>query len=161
MAARGIDSVLTKQVYLGLGSNLGDRAKHLSDAIAAMCSHDAIDVIAQSSVLETVPVGEVQQGYFLNAVIEIETTLSPQDLMGVCLEIEVRQGRVRGEKWGPRTIDIDLLFFSDQLIDEERIHVPHPELQNRSFVLIPLVEIAPTMIHPSLGLTAEAMLHAL
>ena len=161
LAARGINPVLTKQVYLALGSNLGNREKHLSDAIAAIGSNNAITVITQSSVLETAPVGEVQQGYFLNAVVEIETVLSPQDLMRVCLEIEVQQGRTRSEKWGPRTIDIDLLFFSDRLLDEEGLRVPHPELQNRSFVLIPLVEIAPMIVHPSLGLTAEAMLRAL
>jgi 2-amino-4-hydroxy-6-hydroxymethyldihydropteridine diphosphokinase len=112
-------------------------------------------------VLETEPVGNEDQGNFLNAVIEIETTLSPNQLMQTCLDIEMQQGRVRAEKWGPRTIDIDILLFSDQLIKEDRLHVPHPEMQNRSFVLTPLVEIAPMTVHPVFGVTAKAMLHAL
>ena len=153
--------MLTKNVFLGLGSNLGDRDAHLNDAIAALCSSDSISVTAQSSVLETEPVGNEDQDKFLNAVVEIETTFSPTQLMQSCLDIEMQQGRVRGEKWGPRTIDIDILFFSDQLIEKEGLHVPHPEVQNRSFVLIPLVEIAPMMVHPTLGVTAKAMLHAL
>lgn len=153
--------MLTKNVFLGLGSNLGDRDAHLNDAIAALCASDAICVTAQSSVLETAPVGNEDQGMFLNAVVEIETTLSPLQLMRTCLEIEMQQGRVRDEKWGPRTIDIDILFFSDQLIQEAGLEVPHPEVQKRSFVLIPLVEIAPMMLHPTLGVTARAMLHAL
>jgi 2-amino-4-hydroxy-6-hydroxymethyldihydropteridine diphosphokinase len=153
--------MLTKSVFLGLGSNLGDREAHLDDAIAALCSNNSITLISRSEILETEPVGITDQGKFLNAVVEIETTLTPQELMQVCLDIEIQEGRVRDEKWGPRTIDIDMLYYSDQLIQEEGLHVPHPEMQNRSFVLIPLVEIAPTMIHPTLGLTAEAMLHAL
>ena len=153
--------MLTTHVFLGLGSNLGDRDTHLNDAIAALCSNDSINITAQSSVLETEPVGNEDQGKFLNAVVEIETTLSPQALLQVCLDIEMQQGRVRDEKWGSRIIDIDILFFSDQLIQEEGLHVPHPEVHNRSFALIPLVEIAPMMVHPSLGMTAKAMLHAL
>ena len=153
--------MLTKNVFLGLGSNLGDRDAHLNDAIAILCSSESISITAQSSVLETEPVGNEDQGKFLNAVIEIETTLSPTQLMQTCLDIEMQQGRVRDEKWGPRTIDIDILFFSDQLIEKEGLHVPHPEVQNRSFVLIPLVEIAPMMVHPTLAVTAKAMLHAL
>ncbi len=153
--------MLTTEVFLGLGSNLGDRDAHLNDAIAALDVIDSIGITAQSSVLETEPVGNEDQGAFLNVVVEIETTLSPQQLMRTCLEIEMQQGRVRDKKWGPRTIDIDILFFSDQLIQEDGLHVPHPEVENRSFALIPLAEIAPTMVHPALGLTAEAMLHAL
>jgi len=153
--------MLTKNVFLGLGSNLGDRDAHLNDAIATLCSSDSISVTAQSSVLETEPVGNEEQGKFLITVVEIETTLSPTQLMQTCLDIEMQQGRVRDEKWGPRTIDIDILFFSDQLIEKTGLHVPHPEVQNRSFVLIPLVEIAPMMVHPTLGVTAKAMLHAL
>ena len=153
--------MLTTNVFLGLGSNLGDRDAHLSDAIAALCAHDTINLTARSSVLETDPVGDVDQGNFLNAVVEIETTLSPQELMHVCLDVELQQGRVRGEKWGPRTIDIDILFFSDQMIQEDGLHIPHPELHNRSFTLIPLEEIAPTMVHPLLGFSVKAMLHAL
>jgi 2-amino-4-hydroxy-6-hydroxymethyldihydropteridine diphosphokinase len=161
LAAWGGDPMLIKNVFLGLGSNLGDRNGNLNDAIAALVSCDSINVTAQSSILETEPVGNENQGKFLNAVIEIETTLSPKQLMQTCLEIEMQQGRVRDEKWGPRTIDIDILFFADQLIQEDGLEVPHPEAQNRSFVLIPLVEIAPMMVHPTLGVTAKAMLHAL
>ena len=155
------NSMLTTNVFLGLGSNLGDRDSHLNDAVVALCSNKAITIISQSSVLETEPLGNEDQGKFLNVVVEIETTLSPKKLMKTCLDIEMHQGRVREEKWGPRTIDIDILFFSDQLIQSEGLDVPHPEVQNRSFVLIPLVEIAPMMVHPTLGITAKAMLHAL
>ena len=149
--------MMTKRVYLGLGSNLGDRDAHLNDAISTLSSHDAINITEQSSVIETEPIGNTNQGKFLNAVIEIETTMTPQELLQTCLDIEIQQGRVRSEKWGPRTIDIDILFFDDQLIQEEGLHVPHPEMHNRSFTLLPMAEIAPDFSHPLINRDIKAM----
>lgn len=147
----------TKHVFLGLGSNLGDRESYLSHAIATLSSHVSINVIVQSSVIETEPMGIEHQGKFLNAVIEIETSLTPQKLLQACLDIEIQHGRIRGEKWGPRTIDIDILFFDDQLIQEEGLHVPHPEVHNRAFALQPMAEIAPDFVHPRFNRDMKTM----
>ena len=151
------DDMLTKHVFLGLGSNLGDRETHLEDAICALGSHGSFNITALSSVLETEPMGNEKQGKFLNAVVEIETTMSPRELLHACLDIEIQQGRVRKGKWGPRTIDIDILFFSDQLIQEDGLHIPHPEVHNRSFALLPMAEIAADFIHPLLKRDMKAM----
>ena len=153
--------MLTKHVFLGLGSNLGDRETHLKDAIRTLSSHASINITAQSSVLGTEPMGNENQGKFLNAVVEIETTMSPRELLHACLDIEIQQGRVRKGKWGPRTIDIDILFFSDQLIQEDGLHIPHPEVHNRPFTLIPMAEIAPDFIHPMMEKDIKAMSGAL
>lgn len=147
----------TKHVFLGLGSNLGDREAHLADAIATLSSDVSINVTAQSAIIETEPMGVENQGKFLNAVIEIETSLTPQELLQTCLGIEIQHGRVRDEKWGPRTIDIDILFFDDQLIQEEGLHVPHPEVHNRAFALQPMAEIAPDFVHPRFNRDMKTM----
>lgn len=133
--------------YIGLGSNVGDRSDHLKRALETMKSR-GIDVLETSSVYETDPVGPPQPD-FLNAVCSVDTKLSPRELLRTLKEIEKAIGRSEGERWGPREIDLDLLLYGDETIDESDFKLPHPELTNRSFVLIPLLEIAPDLELPS------------
>ncbi|MFT3784247.1 MAG: 2-amino-4-hydroxy-6-hydroxymethyldihydropteridine diphosphokinase [Nibricoccus sp.] len=135
-----------KTAYLGLGSNLGDRKRFLSDAILAINSASGIRVEKISSIYETDPVGVVDQPKFLNLVVEIATTLEPKDLLASCLGIEKKLGRVRKERWGPRTIDIDVLWFGGEVVDQPELTLPHPRLKERAFVLAPLAEIAPHVL---------------
>jgi len=153
--------MLTKHVFLGLGSNVGDRESYLEAAIQALNDQEAISIIKQSAVIETEPIGVEDQGKFLNMVVEVVTSLTPMRLLDMCLEIESQNGRVRKYKCEPRTLDIDILFYDDQIIDSNDLTVPHPEVHKRHFVLAPLVEIAPAMVHPSLNLSTKAMLYAL
>jgi len=153
--------MLTRQVYLGLGSNLGDRNQYLRSAIQALSSHDEITLVTQSSVIETEPVGDTNQGDFLNMVVEVETLLSPHGLLEVCLAIEQQNGRVRGNKWAARTLDIDILLFGDSIVDEKGLKIPHPALHARGFVLLPLEELAPDVLHPCTHLSISAMARTL
>jgi 2-amino-4-hydroxy-6-hydroxymethyldihydropteridine diphosphokinase len=133
--------------YIGLGSNLGDRLDHLRRALASLQAR-GIEVRAVSSVYETDPVGP-PQGDYLNAAAEISTHLSAAELLRVLKESETEAGRQRRERWGPREIDLDLLLYGDETIDECGVTVPHPELTHRAFVLVPLIEIAPMLDLPS------------
>jgi 2-amino-4-hydroxy-6-hydroxymethyldihydropteridine diphosphokinase len=128
------------RAFLGLGSNLGDRLANLSEAVNLLHDHHGIDVVRSSRVYETEPIGPPQPDY-LNAVIEVETTMAPRTLLRHCLEAERELGRERGERWGPRTIDIDLLTYGDEHIDEPGLTVPHPQMHERGFVLVPLLEL--------------------
>jgi 2-amino-4-hydroxy-6-hydroxymethyldihydropteridine diphosphokinase len=128
--------------YLGLGSNLGDRRQHLAEAVRRLHAGPALQVMKVSSVYESSPVGVTAQPDFLNLVAQVKTTYAPQELLAECLRIEADLGRVRRERWGPRTIDIDLLLYGDLRIDDESLMVPHPRIRERSFVLTPLAEIA-------------------
>lgn len=126
---------------VGLGSNLGDRLAHLQfavDELGSACSLEAI-----SSVYETEPIGDIAQGPYLNAVVVMATRLTPRHLLGRLQEIEAGAGRVRGEKWGPRTLDLDLLLYGSRSLAESGLAVPHPRLTERRFVLQPLLEIWP------------------
>ena len=126
---------------IGLGSNLGDRARHIADAIGALAETGSL--VRVSSLYETAPVGGPKQGAYMNAVALIETDLSPQDLLGRCLEIERHQGRERRERWGPRTLDLDVLLYGDQTVALESLTIPHPRMTERRFVLEPLLEAWP------------------
>ncbi|MDP6541402.1 MAG: 2-amino-4-hydroxy-6-hydroxymethyldihydropteridine diphosphokinase [Phycisphaerales bacterium] len=150
-----------QNVFLGLGSNLGDRAKYLATAVDSICKDPNILVVQQSSVIETEPVGIIEQGKFLNQVIEIQTEYEPLDLLSACLAIEASLGRVRDEKWGPRILDIDILFYGCHSINEEDLIIPHPKAHKRLFVLIPMEEIAPNFEHPIEKQRISTMLHAL
>lgn len=141
---------MQNNVYIALGSNIGDRLGFLGKAILHLSQHPDIEVQALSSIYETEPVGYVDQEAFYNMVIEIATHLSAAEVMELCLEIEQRLGRVRTIVNGPRTVDLDLVYYDDFIIDEESLTLPHPRLQDRSFVLVPLVEIAADFIHPIL-----------
>ncbi|MFC3899433.1 2-amino-4-hydroxy-6-hydroxymethyldihydropteridine diphosphokinase [Aliicoccus persicus] len=136
------------QVFLGLGSNIGNRVGNLDEAIEKLDSHENISVVRQSSIIETEPYGHVEQDKFMNMCIEINTNLSPVSLLDAVLDIEQQMGRVRIETWGPRNIDIDILLYEDLEIDLQDLQIPHGELQKRMFVLEPLAEIAPNFIHP-------------
>ena len=143
---------MTPNVYLGLGSNVGDRMAALDEALRQMDA-GGFRTVRRSSIWQTVPVGDVPQGWFLNAVVAGTTQLSPRELLGVCLETERAMGRVRAEKNGPRMIDIDVLFFGDEKLEEPGLVIPHPRLHQRRFVLEPLFEVAPKLKHPVLGLS--------
>lgn len=135
--------------YVGLGSNIGDREKHLENAIEKLREADGIDVTKVSSIYETDPVGFIDQDDFLNAVVEVDTALAPLDFLGATKRIEIELKRVKGRHWGPRVIDLDILLYDDTTFAEPHLNLPHPEVKNRAFVLVPLVEIAPEKRLPS------------
>jgi len=134
------------RVYLGLGSNLGDREGNIKKSILLLSEH--CKIIKCSSLYETEPIGYKEQGWFLNGVLSIETSHQPMEFLKILHNIENNLGRIRRIKNGPRVIDLDLLFYGDEVICQENLIVPHPELHKRSFVLTPLAEIAPHLIHP-------------
>jgi 2-amino-4-hydroxy-6-hydroxymethyldihydropteridine diphosphokinase len=145
------------EVFLLTGGNLGNRLNYLAKAkeqIQKKCG----GVLQQSSVYETAAWGNEDQGAFLNQVVKIETNLVPEKLLQAIFEIEKALGRKREMKYGPRTIDIDILFYGDALIDRKGLKIPHPQIQNRRFVLTPLKEIAPEKLHPSLHKTISQLL---
>lgn len=131
---------------IGLGSNLGDRARHIAEALAELGAHGTITAV--SALYETAPIGGPRQGAFLNAVVLVKTSLSPRDLLDVCLTIEKSHGRERVERWGPRTLDLDILLFGAQRVKEQGLEIPHPELTKRRFVLEPLLEVWPQAALP-------------
>ncbi len=133
------------RAFLGLGSNVGDRWSHLRRAVAAVP-----DLVRTSPVYETAPVGgPAGQGPFLNAVAELDTELSPRQLLGVCRQLEEAAGRARAERHGPRTLDVDVLLVGDLEVDEPDLVVPHPRIWQRPFVLVPLAQLAPDLVpHP-------------
>lgn len=132
---------MTVSAYLALGSNLGNRADNLKQAIRKLHGQPGIRVERVSSVYETDPVGYVEQDVFLNMVIAVQTSLTAEQLLDAALEIEQELGRVRTVRWGPRTLDIDLLLYGESRIETDHLHVPHPELTKRAFVLVPLQDV--------------------
>ena len=144
--------------YLGIGANLGDRIETLRLAVAKLNEHKQIDIGAVSSVYETGPVGVFDQPDFLNAVVQVETSLSAKALLDVLLETELFFGRKRLKKWGPRILDLDVLLFGDAVIDKPGLTVPHPYLHVRGFVLHPLCDLIKDGIHPVLGCSFAALL---
>ena len=142
-------------VYLGLGSNLGDRRRNLAVALRRL--EPLVRVEAVSSLYETAPVGPQDQPSFFNAVCRAVTELPPLDLLRHLQEIEQELGRRPSARWGPRPIDLDLLLYGDQVIDEPALRVPHPELPNRAFVLVPLAELAAELQHPERGETVRSL----
>jgi 2-amino-4-hydroxy-6-hydroxymethyldihydropteridine diphosphokinase len=145
--------------YIALGSNLGDRELSLRRALDLLALIRGIKVTAVSTFLENPAVGgPADSPPFLNAAAEVETTLSPDDLLAALLETERKMGRVRRERWGPRVIDLDVLFYGDQSISREDLTIPHPRLHERRFVLEPLAQIAPGFVHPVLKKTVAQLL---
>ena len=140
------------RAYVGLGANLGDREATLRAAVDALGAEEGVEVVAVSTLRETEPVGVGEQPRFLNGVVALETTLAARELLDLLLALEQRFGRVRvsGEH-GPRKLDLDLLLYGDEEIDEPELHVPHPLLHERRFVLEPLAELAPGLVVPGRG----------
>ncbi len=135
-------------VWIGMGANLGDTRAAFDVALSQFDAHPQISVLACSGLYQTAPVGQVAGNAFLNTVCRIETSLTPFELLDALQSIEKHLGRQRGIQWGPRTLDLDLLFFGEQLIESPRLTVPHPAAWYRRFVLDPLIEIAPDLKHP-------------
>ena len=143
------------RAYVGLGSNLGDREATLRRALELLAEH--VDVTAVSTLRDTDPVGVVDQPRFLNGAASVETDLPPRELLGVLLGVERELGRERLERWGPRTIDLDLLLYGDEAVSEPGLRVPHPRLHERRFVLEPLAELDPALVVPGCGPVRELL----
>lgn len=143
------------RIILGLGSNLGNRVRHLERGLERLRAH--VDLESVSSIYETQPVELRDQPWFLNLVCRGMTRLKPRALLEFVQEVEAAEGRKRGVRFGPRTLDIDILAYDDRVIDEPELQVPHPRMTERAFVLEPLVEIAPDWRHPQLGRTAREL----
>lgn len=139
------------KAYIGLGSNIGDKEENLRKAINKISEEKNTVIAKQSSFITTEPWGYLEQEYFLNAVIEIETTLEPEELMDLLLKIELELKRERLIKWGPRTIDLDILMYDELISSDEKVTIPHPRMHERKFVLESLNEIAPYLMHPVLN----------
>jgi len=144
--------------YIGIGSNLGTSGKNCVEAIEKISTNDHIKIISKSSFYKTAPIGDIEQDWFINSVIRVDTKLNPKELLLTLLNIESEMGRIRKEKWGPRLIDLDLLFYDKLILNQEGITLPHPEIQKRNFVLVPLNEISENLTHPILKKTVKTLL---
>ena len=138
-------------VYLGLGTNLGDRLENLQRAIALLSDSAVLRLLRCSQVYETQPWGGIEQPPFLNCAAEATTALEPETLLTLCKEMEESLGRVPGERWGPRLIDVDILLYGSEVIDLPYLEIPHPRLHLRAFALVPLAELCPENAHPVLN----------
>jgi len=144
--------------YLCLGSNLGDKKRNLNQALKEIKNLKMVKVLKTSSIYETEPVGFKDQSWFLNAVIKIKTKLPPLSLLYLLQGIERKLGRVRGKRWGPRKVDLDILLYDKMVINDDKLTLPHPQMHKRRFVLIPLIELGSRWKHPALHLTPKMFL---
>ncbi len=147
------------QVFIGIGSNLGDRKANCQEARAKLAELENTRVVAASSYYESEPHGNAKT-WFVNAVVQLETEFSPPELLKQTKKIEDAMGRkrVKGKRWGSRVIDLDILLFNNEILNKRNLKIPHPRLPQRRFVLAPLAELAPQLIHPSLNLSISEML---
>ncbi|MCM3667078.1 2-amino-4-hydroxy-6-hydroxymethyldihydropteridine diphosphokinase [Mesobacillus subterraneus] len=141
---------MENKAYIALGSNMGDRLDYLKKAILHLESHENITVVNTSSIYETDPVGYTNQDQFLNMAIQVMTSLKPFELLDVCLNIEEQLGRKREMRWGPRTLDLDILVYNQENIETEKLTLPHPRMSERAFVILPLLEIDPNIMLPTM-----------
>lgn len=151
---------MEKNVYIGLGSNIGDKAGNIRRARESIAAMAGIQLIQSSSLYRTAPWGKTDQDYFINQVIEIATELAPLELLHRLQKLEIKLGRQRREVWGPRIIDLDVLLYGREIITQEELQVPHPYMMQRLFVLVPLAEIAPDLQFPD-GSTVQEVLDSI
>jgi len=144
--------------YLALGSNVGDREAHLRFAVRELEKVRGSRIVRLSTFIDTKPYGNTEQGDFLNGCLELETLLAPLELLELLSRIENKAGRERGERWGPRTLDLDVILYDDLVMSSDTLRIPHPEMHKREFVLIPLAEIAPNKLHPTFFKTISELL---
>ncbi|WP_108672107.1 2-amino-4-hydroxy-6-hydroxymethyldihydropteridine diphosphokinase [Peribacillus acanthi] len=144
--------------FLSLGTNIGERYQYLRDAVQLLGEDPSIDVLKISSIYETEPVGYTDQGNFLNIVVKIETRYSPEELLLRCQSIEQNLGRKREIRWGPRTIDLDILLYNQENIEADNLSIPHPRMHERAFVLIPLLETEPNIKLPTMDIPLTSLL---
>jgi 2-amino-4-hydroxy-6-hydroxymethyldihydropteridine diphosphokinase len=149
------------KAFIGLGSNLGDREANIRQALQFLEQLPETTIVRGSSLYDTEPVGVPDQPNFLNGVVQIETHLAPRQLLWNLMLIERRLGRVRTQQWGPRVIDLDLLLYGEEVVDEDDLQVPHPHMTQRSFVMVPMVEIDPLLVHPVTNQTMLSILQRL
>jgi 2-amino-4-hydroxy-6-hydroxymethyldihydropteridine diphosphokinase len=140
------------RAFIGLGSNVGDRAAHIEAAIAMISSHPAMELVRRTALDETAPWGDVDQRSFLNAVVEVRTTLEPMELLAALKRMEGELGRSPTRRWGPREIDLDILLLGGRIVREEHLEVPHPRLTERRFVLDQLLSLDADLIDPRSGM---------
>lgn len=140
--------------YIGLGSNLSDPARQVRQALETLSTSPEVTLLKKSGLYRSPPMGPAGQPDYVNAVAQLETRLAPHRLLDLLQAIEQQQGRVRNERWGPRTLDLDLLLYGDLRMEDERLAIPHPGMAQRAFVLYPLQEIAPDLVVPGLGALA-------
>jgi len=148
-----------KKAAIAVGSNQGDSVRICREVFEVLQKHPAINILRTSSLYRTSPVGPVEQDRFINAAVLLQTGLEPQALLAFMIEVEKSFGRVRTVKWGPRTLDLDLVFYENIQLDSPVLKVPHPMMSKRLFVLMPLAEIEPDWVHPGLGLSVHQMLN--
>ena len=149
------------RAFIGAGANLDEPVRQIQRALDELEKSPGVRLGAVSSLYRTQPMGPIAQPPFINAVFSLECGMSPKDLLALLLSVEEKMGRIRRERWGPRVIDLDLLFYDDAIISGQGLEVPHPRLHERRFILTPLVEIAPDVVHPILKKSASDLLDAL
>jgi 2-amino-4-hydroxy-6-hydroxymethyldihydropteridine diphosphokinase len=148
---------MRERVFIGLGANLGDPERALAEAVEGLEKSAGTSVVGRSSLYATAPLGPAQPE-FRNAVVELVTSEAPEELLRRLLALEQAQGRIRGERWGPRTLDLDILLWGERIVSSPQLRIPHPELHRRRFALEPLVELDPSVRHPVLGKTVAELL---
>ena len=149
------------KAYIAIGSNMGEKEKYLKDAIKGLADHEEILVSAVSSLITTEPYGGVEQDVFLNGMVEIKTLLTPHELLDYLHELEQKAGRERILRWGPRTLDLDIVFYDKMIYEDDVLIIPHVDMENRDFVLKPMVELNANFRHPILQKTMKQLLDAL
>jgi len=149
------------KAYIAIGSNMGEKEKYLKDAIQGLADHEEILVSAESTLITTEPYGGVEQDVFLNGMVEIKTLLTPHELLDYLHELEQKAGRERILRWGPRTLDLDIVFYDKLIFEDDTLIIPHVDMENRDFVLKPMVELNANYRHPILQKTMKQLLDAL